>query len=188
MYAQPFQPPSDESDDALMKSVADGNTSAFAILLRRHQDRVTRVACRLLGGDVTMAEDVGQETFLRVWRTAATYQPQGTFTAFLLRITRNLCEDTRRRTKGGDVGLTRETTSPSPDSAVVGSALSEAVRCAVAALPEEQRDVFILSHYENLTYREIADILNCPMGTVASRKHHAVHALRYALRDWQEKS
>jgi RNA polymerase sigma-70 factor (ECF subfamily) len=177
--------PEAEGDDALMQRAGRGDTDAFAVLVRRHQARVTRFACRLSGGDRVAAEDAAQEVFLRLWRNAAFYEARGSLPAYLLRITRNLCNDAHRRTIP---------TSPLQDCAdlpdgrpgieeeVQGRNLAEAIRKAVLALPEGQREALILHQYEGLGYREIADILDCPAGTVASRIHLARATLRRDLR------
>jgi RNA polymerase sigma-70 factor (ECF subfamily) len=175
--------PEDE-DDALVRRAGRGDTNAFALLIPRYQARVTRFACRLLGGDRAAAEDVAQEVFLRLWRNAATYESRGNLQAYLLRVTRNLCLDARRRT---DPTHPLDTCREMPDGragveeAVHGRTLAEAVRHAVAALPDGQREALILHQYEGMGYREIAEILDCPPGTVASRIHLARAALRRCL-------
>jgi RNA polymerase sigma-70 factor (ECF subfamily) len=73
-----------------------------------------------------------------------------------------------------------------PEARLEAAALADAVRRAVQALPAPQREVFILSHYEGLSYQEIAGVLGCPLGTVASRKHLALEALRRRLAPWME--
>src|SRR5262245_42395831 len=89
---------SDEAtDDALLRCAADGDREAFRLLVRRHQGMVTRFACYLLHGDRTAAEDIGQEAFLRLYRTAREYTARGAMRGFLLTITRNLCRDYLRR-------------------------------------------------------------------------------------------
>lgn len=90
---------------------------------------------------------------------------------------------------GASPSVAAETPAPPgarPEARLQAKALSEAVRAAVLALPEAQRTVFVLSQYEGLGYREIAAVLDCPLGTVASRKHLAVETLRRRLRPWIE--
>ena len=83
---------------------------------------------------------------------------------------------------------TRALTRPSLDPADVAQAhgLADAVRLAVLSLPEPQRAIFLLSHYEGLSYAEIAEALDCPLGTVASRKHQATETLRRRLSPWRD--
>ena len=181
------------TDDALMRQAAQNNAEAFGVLVRAHEMRVSRFALRLLGGDYNAAQDITQETFLRVWRGRQTYVPFGSFSTYLLRIAHRLCLDALRQSRARalplDIWADAESIStpaiaPSAEQIACEIGLADAVKAAVAALPETQRTVFILSHYEGVGYQEIARILECPMGTVASRKHHAVQNLRRLLADW----
>ena len=182
--------PADE-DDARMRRVAGGDTAAFGEIVRAHQGRVGGFATRMLGGDHAAAEDVTQETFLRLWRGRCAYRAEGNLRGFLLQIAANLCRD-RRRSEGGRIadalGDFPDLASllPSPDDALQAATLADAVRQAVHDLPEGQRLVFILNHYEGRSYREIAEILDCPIGTVASRKNLAVMTLRRRLQHYRE--
>lgn len=174
-------------DDILMQRVAEGDMQAFRRLVTAHQPRLLRFARRMLPTDRTLAEDVVQETFVRLWRARSHYRPTGQLGCFLLKIVRNLCLDAVRELSPT---LSLETAENLP--AAGGSlheqaearALANAVRRAVLELPELQRSVFVLSHYEGLTYAEIAQTLECPVGTVASRKRLAVEALRRRLGSW----
>ena len=171
-------------DDALMRRTRDGDTEAFGLLVKTHQRRLVRFATRLLG-DAEAAEDAVQETFLRLWRLRARYQPRGCLEHLLLRIARNICLDYARLTRPmATFPEEQPDLESSPEAAAQANGMAEAVEQAVQALPEEQRAVFVLSQYEGLSYREIAEILECPEGTVASRKHLAVQSLRRRLRPW----
>jgi RNA polymerase sigma-70 factor, ECF subfamily len=186
----PMHRPDDEheDDDALLARAArERDTAAFAVLVRRHQGAATRTACRLLGGDLAAAEDVAQEAFLRLWRTADAYQARGQLRSYLLRIVCNLCGDARRQRREiiplDSCAETADAGAAVPE-AFDRRLLGEAVRKAVSALPEPMRAVFVLSEYEGLSYREIAEILEIPVGTVGSRKHLATAALRERLRPY----
>lgn len=174
-------------DDALMRRAANRDTVAFGQIVRRYQSPLLRAASRFLVNDTDMAADAVQETFLRLWQAAPTYSPQGNLRAYLYRILYNLCRDARRRERTTDrledfPPFT--SASPTPEIALDRRLLSDAVRCAVEELPEGQRAVFLLNQYEGLSYRAIAAILDCPEGTVASRKHLALEALRHRLQPW----
>jgi len=178
-----------ETDDTLLLRTAQGDRETFRLLIRRHQGMVTRFACRLLNGDRSAAEDIGQEAFLRLFRAAKRYTARGEMCAFLLTTTRNLCRDHLRRqrpTEEWDAALDYADPSPTGEHAVLSRERSEIVRKAIAALPEEQQTILILSHYEGLSYTEIATIVGCPPGTVASRKHYALAALRRSLHPYVE--
>lgn len=171
-------------DDSMFRAAAGGDASAFAELLSRHREVVARVACRLVGGDWSAAEDIAQETFLRLWNAADRYEARGTLRSYLLTVAYRLAADYRRRQRPTtDLGDYDRHIDFSSDTGRLyeTNALSNAVRDAVLELPDEQRAVFILSHYEGMKYREIADVIGCPIGTVASRKFQAVQTLRERL-------
>ena len=178
----------DVEDDQWMVRAAQGDTQAFGRLVERHQGRLTRFAERMLG-DREAAADAVQEAFLRLWRSRAHYQAQGQMERLLLRVVRNICLDrARMRTPPESLDSLPEAANPieGPASDVQSKVFAEAVRQAILCLPETQRVVFVLTHYEGLTYREVASILQCPLGTVASRKLAAVATLRLKLHDWNE--
>jgi RNA polymerase sigma-70 factor, ECF subfamily len=183
--------PAGDDDDALMRQAADGDTDAFGHIVARYQGRLTRFAARMLGGDADAAQDMVQEAFLRLWQSRSRYAAQGNLDRYLLRVVHNLCiDDQRRRSRHSDepleTGPENAVGVPGPEEKAQAVSLADAVREAVSRLPDEQRAVFILSHYEGMCYQDIADALGCPLGTVASRKHLAAQALRRALKPWIE--
>ena len=175
-----------DDDDTLMRRAAGGDAQAFGMIVQAYQGGLVRFAARLLG-DSDAAQDAAQEAFLRLWRLRTRYQPRGCLQAYLLRAVRSVCLDHARAARpsepldegeGGEV--------PDPAALAQGHGLADAVRRAVLELPEPQRAVFLLSHYEGLSYAEIADALDCPVGTVASRKHQATETLRRRLSAWRD--
>ena len=175
------------NEDALMRRATEGDAQAFGMIVQAYQCRLVRFAVRLLG-DSEAAQDAAQEAFLRLWRLRATYQPRGCLQAYLFRTVRSVCLDYARAARswepladGRDYG-----NMPDPADLAYNHSLAEAVRQAVQSLPEPQRVVFVLSQYEGLSYAEIADVLNCPLGTVASRKHQATETLRRKLHSWRD--
>lgn len=174
-------------DEILIQQIAEGDTQEFGKLVERYQHRLVRFAARMLG-DAEEAQDIVQETFLRVWRSRRPVQ--GDPVAYLFRITRNLCLDhfrSQHRTEVLDDSTELPpSTESSPAASAQSQALVELVRASVQALPEPQRVVFVLSHYEEMSYREIAEVIGCPIGTVASRKFQAVETLRRRLKPWIE--
>ena len=116
-------------------------------------------------------------------------QPRGSLRAFLIRIVTNLCLDQLRARRIETVSLfdnDPDCAAPSPSEVSARNALTDAVRTALLSLPDAQRAVFVLTHYEGLTYGEAADVLGCPVGTVASRKQAACLTLRRRLAAWCE--
>jgi RNA polymerase sigma-70 factor (ECF subfamily) len=165
----------------------------FRDVVQQHQRRITAFATRMLSGDEAAAQDVAQETFLALWRQqqadkAGSWMPDHV-DRYLLRIAHNRCIDlvrVRRETDSLDPERDAADAAAGPEIATQAHSLGDAVREAVSLLPEGQRSVFILSHYDGLRYQEIADLLDCPIGTVASRKSQAVATLRRLLKAWSD--
>lgn len=192
---------SDEADEALMMRYRGGEVRAFEVLLQRHRKPVYHFILRSVG-EPAQAEDLLQETFLRIIKGSATYEQQAKFTTWLYTIARNLCVDASRRRKhrraqsldapldreeGGatllDVTVDRKAVV---DRAVIGKQLGERIERAVSALVEEQREVFVMREVLNLPFKEIADIVGCPENTVKSRMRYALEKLREALDDYRD--
>ncbi len=173
-------------EDALMRRAAGGDTAAFGVIVQAYQSQLVRFAARILG-DTDAAQDAAQEAFLRLWRGRASYHPRGCLQAYLFRIVRRVCLDHARVQRPWEP-LEDGASTPASDPANLAQSrsLAQAVRDAVQSLPEPQRAVFVLSQYEGLSYTEIADVLDCPPGTVASRKHLATETLRRKLYSWRD--
>jgi RNA polymerase sigma-70 factor (ECF subfamily) len=172
-----------------MQQIAEGDAQAFGKLVARYQRRLIRFAERMLG-ESDAAQDIAQETFLRLWRARSRCPVSGDLDVYLLRIARNLCLDYLRAHHPTESLDEKAPALPAAEDGLAASVqsrvLAEAVRQVVLALPEPQRVVFILSHYEERSYKEIAEIIGCPVGTVASRKYQAVETLRRRLKPWME--
>lgn len=154
-------------------------------VVREHADRVYRLAYRL-SGDAHDAEDLTQETFIRVFRSLSSYKP-GTFEGWLHRITTNLFLDmVRRRGRLRMEGLPEDTDrlpggGPEPERVFSETHLDPALQGALDALPPEFRAAVVLCDVEGLSYEEIATTLGVKLGTVRSRIHRGRQALRAAL-------
>lgn len=164
-----------------MRRAADGDRQAFSRIVRRNQASLLRFAMRMTG-DAEAAQDLVQEAFLRLWRRRLAYRPETQLSTLLFQITRNLCRDHYRTVRPAEALL--EAAGESLEAECGRRALADAIRRAVMELPEAQRAVFVLSEYEGRAYREIAHLLECPLGTVASRKAAAVETLRRKLAGW----
>ncbi len=184
-----------EADVDLMLLVRDGDTAAFAALMERFRPRLTGFF-RSLGAGPETAEDLLQETFIRLWQARARYRPLARFSTYLMEIARNLWLNERDRIgrrpseqtpgPGGApdaLDLARADAATEPEEAALARERRRRILDAVDALPPKQRLVFVLSHFEGMRYREIAAALGIPEGTVKYRMHEAVHALRRALED-----
>jgi RNA polymerase sigma-70 factor (ECF subfamily) len=160
------------SDEDLAIRLAQGDESALAELLRRHERSISSFLYRHTGGrDV---EDLYQETWLRVVRNAGRFDPTKRFSTWLFQIAVNLCRDWHRRSVPAVAHEQPEGASPA-DSQRVEAGI-DAGRL-LARLSESQREVLILRYYHDLPESEIAAILDCPKGTVKSRIHNALARL-----------
>ena len=174
------------SDEELMRRFRAGEGDAFPSLVRRHRARVFAFVLRLTQ-DRSRAEDVLQETWLRVVRGAAAYQPTAKFTTWVYTIARNSCVDGARRERHRAAEPLdeepRDTGTPwnDPERGAASAELRPLLEAAVAALPEEQREVFLLRELAGIPFAEIARMTGAPEPTVKSRMRYALQALQKSL-------
>jgi len=193
MQVESTQPIADEPgiDFALMVQIAEGDHTAFRRLVERHQDAVVGTVTKMLGNH-SEAEDIAQQVFLRVWKYAKRYRPDAKFTTYLFTITRNLVfNESRSRSRRKEVSADEReeafnqtiTASPNtqPDAAVLQAELQHKVDQAIAQLPELQRMAVILRQYEQLSYEEIANVLDLSVSAVKSLLFRARTTLRETL-------
>jgi len=177
------------SDEILAAQVAQGNSAALEVLYDRHASIVLGISVKVVG-DPALAEDVLQETFWRVWKSAATYQSQrGTFTSWLFRIARNLAIDAYRRrnvrpqalyTEDGSDPILDEMPDPDVDVAEQTQSLlrNRQMRHALASLPRVQRQVIEMAYFYGMTRQEIAESTGEALGTIHTRARLALQKLR----------
>lgn len=179
------------TDEELMGLVQKQDTSAFEELFRRYEQRIFAFFWRL-SASRQEAEDGTQETFLRLWKARVRYEPAGKFSTYLFQIAKNHFLHERqkrdRRANSQQVsaknppGMSDElASSDQADGRMLAGELQAAVNDAVARLPETQRLVYVLSEQEGMSYKQVAEVLDCPVGTVSSRKVQAVRRLRELL-------
>ncbi len=161
-------------------------TADFAALLASHLPRVHRAA-RGLTPDEEEASELAQEALTRAWAARDRYDRKRPFYPWLYTIVRNACRDAAARRKHvARPGLIEETVvarGPSPLAALGTREAEAAVRRALAELPEAQREVLVMRHFEDLSYAEMAELLDVPIGTVMSRLYRARQALLGRLED-----
>ena len=185
-----------EQDVCWMRRVAEGDVEAFQALIEAHQARVVGTVAKMLGDDVD-SEDIAQQVFIRVWRSAARYQPTAKFTTWLFKITRNLVfNELRRRKRHPVTPLQHEEEEHffqpvdcggmPPDASLLDSELNDAVQMAIDALPETQRMAIVLRRYEEMPYEEIGEVLNLSVPAVKSVLFRARAELRVQLRKYLE--
>ena len=181
----------DAEDVRLMRLVSRGDTSAFEELIERHQALVAGTVARMLSSNSDV-EDIAQQVFIRVWKSARRYVPRAKFTTWLLKITRNLVFNELRRSKrhahvplqtepGAEEFPLKDTTNPTPDASLLENELQRAIEEAITELPESQRMALILRRYEQLSYEEISEVLDLSVPAVKSVLFRARTELRARL-------
>ena len=183
-------------DTDLMLRIKNGDRDAFRQLVERHKLSVLNLCLRFTGNRED-AEDLSQEVFLRIFKAAPNYEVKAAFTTWLYRITMNLCLNYQRRKKVlqfFSLNHNKNSNSPNtdrilqiagterPDTEYEKVELRKQVQNAIQSLPENQRTVVILYRYQNLSYKEIAEVLNTTVSAVESRLHRAKENLREQLK------
>jgi len=171
-----------ESDPALMAKTASGDLVAFEQLVLRHQEKAWAFAWRFLQ-DAAEAEDVVQEAFLRVFRAASQYEPTATFRTYLFTVILRRCLDLRSKKRPEYASDLPPLTdhSASPEKLLLEQERMAAVSRALMKLAPSQRAVLLLRHYEEMSYREIAEVLHISEKAVDSLLQRARQGLRDLL-------
>lgn len=177
------------SDEQLIAQVARGDTAAYELLYDRYCSMVMGLALKITG-DRSLAEEVVQETFWRVWRKADLFQTQrGAFTSWFFGITRNLSIDVLRRQKtqvqpvNETAQIIEQTADPSTDvpEAAWLRQKRQQMQMAIETLPDEQRSVIEMAYFRGMTRQEIAQATGEPLGTIHTRARLALQKLRDQL-------
>jgi RNA polymerase sigma-70 factor (ECF subfamily) len=178
-------------DPQLVQLVLDGDTEAFNDLVERHQSRAYNLCVRMLG-DADAAADVAQDAFISAYKHLPSLR--GEFRPWLMRIVANGCRDvlrSQKRRPSVSLDLERDDddtpamqladTGDGPEAALMKSELQKTIAGALAEIPDDQREVVILSDIQGLSYQEIADMTGINIGTVKSRLNRARSRLRELL-------
>ena len=185
-------------DGELLRRYLDGDGDAFAALMERYRKELFNFLFRFTG-DAALAEDVFQEAFLQLHISAGAFDPSRRLKPWLFTIAANKARDAmrsrfRRQAAPLDATVGRgegdrisyadlmPAQIPSPDDAMMNLEARQAVQRIVDTMPENLRVVLLLSYFHEFPYKEIADILNVPLGTIKSRLHAAV---RHFARAWK---
>ena len=194
MSDQPASPPpATDSDLMLVERTVAGDKRAFELLVVKYQRRIERLIGRMVR-DVDLVEDIAQETFIRAYRALHQFRGDAQFYTWLYRIAVNtakkalvdlkrnpvISENAFRQGDSDDetyqVG-NELTTEETPETVLAAKEIAEAVNTAMLALPEELRQALALREIEGLSYEEISEVMNCPIGTVRSRIFRAREAV-----------
>lgn len=188
----------DSSNDAqnqrnieLMMRVKEGDQLAFRELVELHQYAVVGTVAKMLGNGAE-AEDIAQQVFIRLWKSAPRYEVKAKFTTFLFTITRNLVfNETRRKQRRKEHSLEEQEensfsemsdqSTAAPDEDLLKAELRAQIDRAIESLPEKQRMAVILRRYENMPYEQIADVLELSVSAVKSQLFRARGTLRELL-------
>lgn len=172
------------NETQLVIQAQNGDRNAFSELVRLHAQGVLNVIYRMCG-DMQLAEDAAQETFIRAWQNIPSYRPQASLRNWLYRIAVNAGMDMLRKEKRilpddiEDLHLTDG--RPGLESLVSQQERTILVQKAILSLPEASRAVLVLREYEGLSYQEISSTLDIPVGTVMSRLNYARNLLKAKL-------
>lgn len=186
-------PSPQDTDQMLVARAVAGDQRAYELLVIKYQRRIERLIGRMVR-DVDLVEDIAQETFIRAYRALGQFRGEAQFYTWLYRIAVNTAKKTLSDLKrdplvsetalrGGDdedetSPVENELTSPeTPETVLAAKEIAATVNSAMEALPEELRQAVTLREIEGLSYEEIAQVMNCPIGTVRSRIFRAREAI-----------
>lgn len=178
---------SDEDDFSLIRKFNDGNEASFRSLVLKHKDKVRNLVFLTIGNREAI-DDISQEVFISVFNKLKYFRFESQFTTWLYRITVNKCKDHLRKVKirsiftpikddeeGGVIKYTSEYVDT-----------KELVQKAITKLPEKLRGPLIMREVDGLSYKEIADTLNCEVGTIKSRIFRARECLKLLLQPYEK--
>ena len=173
-----------ETETSLIEQAQNGDRNAFGELVRCHYEGVVQVVYRMCG-DTGLAEDATQEAFLRAWVNLPSFQPKSPLRNWLYRIALNAALDVLRRkpeeTLEDEQAWMLTDQAAGPETALIEKERVTLLQQAMKALPEAARSALILREYSELSYQEIANVLEVPIGTVMSRLNYARNRLREIL-------
>ena len=183
------------SDERLVELSLDGDEGAFGILVRRYQRRLTAFLGQLVG-DMELARELSQEAFIRAWSALERFNPKYRFSTWLFRIAHNLGIDQLRRrrllttplyrtdSEGDEVEVVVPDLDKDPLGHLENRILASELREVIDGLRPEYRELVLLRHFGGLSYQDIADFTEMPLGTVKNKLFRAHSVLRKALTDF----
>jgi RNA polymerase sigma-70 factor (ECF subfamily) len=187
-----------DPDAALMLRVKQGDSGAFAVLVDKYKQPVMNLAYRMLR-DATEAEDLAQNVFVQVYKSADRYRISSKFTTWLFTIARNLClNEIRRRSRhpaesidaphpdqpGQPAHQFEDTEAPSPPEKLLQRELEQKIEQAIAELPENQRTALLLCRQDELSYEDIAEVLHCSLSATKSLIHRGRETIKQKLKPY----
>jgi len=177
-----------EADLALVRRAKKGDYRAFDLLVLKYQSRVVSIAFKFVK-EIHLAEDISQESFIKAYRSIESFREESAFYTWLYRITANTAKNylvskgRRKESSISELSISENEdffelpTNDSPEQILMAQSLKETIYDALSGLPEDTRTALSLREFEGLNYEEIAEIMNCPVGTVRSRIFRGREAL-----------
>jgi len=183
------------TDQQLVRSYMDGNANALSVLVERYKDKIF-TSIYLLVKDKYLAEDIFQDVFIRIIDTlrGGRYTDEGKFLPWAMRIAHNMCVDHFRKVKRSpsiktsddhDIFEVLNFSEAGADQKIMAGQSHDRVRKMVDMLPEDQKEVIILRHYADLSFKEIADLTNCSINTALGRMRYGLINLRKMMTEKQ---
>ncbi|MEM1083065.1 MAG: sigma-70 family RNA polymerase sigma factor [Verrucomicrobiota bacterium] len=191
----------EETDEALVARAQAGDTAAYDALVTRHRGRIFAMIRQMIKNEAD-AWDLAQESFIKAWKALPRFEAKARFTTWLYRIAHNTVYDWVRRKRpesGGELNdeifgenqidpasTTTPTSNRAPDEALAGGELRERIEAALDQLSPQHREAVVLKDVQGLAYKEIAEVMDCSIGTVMSRLYYARQKLQTLLKDEYE--
>jgi RNA polymerase sigma factor (sigma-70 family) len=183
------------SDNQLVQSFQEGNNAALEILVNRHKDKIF-TSINILVKDKYLAEDLFQDVFIKIIDTLRNkrYNEEGKFLPWAMRIAHNLCVDHFRKVKrtptittsdDRDIFEVINVMEDGADKAIIKNQSHDRIRTILDMLPEEQREVIVLRHYADLSFKEIAQMTNCSINTALGRMRYGLLNMRRIMAEKQ---
>ena len=177
-----------EADLALVRRAKKGDYRAFDLLVLKYQSRIVSIAFKFVK-EIQLAEDISQESFIKAYRSIDSFREESAFYTWLYRITANTAKNylvskgSRKESSISELSFSENEdffelpTNDSPEQILMAQSLKDTIYDALSGLPEDTRTALSLREFEGLNYEEIAEIMNCPVGTVRSRIFRGREAL-----------
>jgi RNA polymerase sigma-70 factor (ECF subfamily) len=177
-----------EADLALVRRAKKGDYRAFDLLVLKYQSRIVSIAFKFVK-EIQLAEDISQESFIKAYRSIDSFREESAFYTWLYRITANTAKNylvskgRRKESSISELSISENEdffelpTNDSPEQILMAQSLKDTIYDALSGLPEDTRTALSLREFEGLNYEEIAEIMNCPVGTIRSRIFRGREAL-----------
>lgn len=173
-----------ETDLNVLERVKNGDLNAFSELVLKHQKSLLRLALRVVG-DLTVAEDVVQESFIKAYQKLESFEGRSSFKSWLFQITLNTARNKLRgkRYDSVDIDNVHVAVEAMSESKMIHTDLEKAINDEVLKLPNKQRMALTLRIFDDLSFSEIAEIMKCPYDTAKANYRHALIKLRHSISD-----